>query len=500
MSKDLEKYFSKFKENIVGNDEIFETSFGKKKMIYADWVASGRLYLPIEEKMRKLFGPMIGNTHAEASATGITMTRSYFLARQIIKQHVNASEDDILLTLGSGMTRVLNKFQQILGLRLPDRNSYFTRQTGIDLSKSQAVGDDKPIVFVSHIEHHSNHFSWLETIADVVMIEPNEDLSVSTENLKKALKKYETRKIKIGSFSSGSNVTGYMPNVHEWAKIMHQNGGLCFVDYAATAPYIKIDMHPEDPEAYLDAIFFSPHKFVGGPGSAAVLVFNKKLYKNIIPTTPGGGTVLWTNPWNECRYTANYEVREDGGTPAFTQTIRTALAIKVKEEMGHENIMKREEELIEIAYGALSKMDTINVFAPEVSNRLGVVSFCSTALHHNLIVKILNDRYGIQTRGGCACAGPYGHYLLNLDREASKAFSTKVDAGNSTAKPGWVRISLHPTMTNDELDYVLNAVKEIIDHAEEWGKEYHQVTKSGEWFLENEKFDEDKLKSWFEFE
>ena len=498
MTSKLETYFDEFKKNIIGNDIDFETPFGKQKMIYADWIASGRLYQPIEEKMQKLFGPMLGNTHSETSQTGVTMTKSYHLAKQIIKKHVNANKDDIIITVGSGMTKVVNKLQRILGLKLPDSNSYFRRKTGIDFSQIDELENNKPVVFVTHVEHHSNHFSWVETIADVVILEPTDDLKVCADSLRKEIIKYKDRKIKIGAFSGGSNVTGCIPPVHEFAKIMHENNGLCFIDFAASAPYIEINMHPEDKNAYFDAIYFSPHKFLGGPGSAAVLLFNKNLYQNLIPDNPGGGTVLWTNRWNECSYFKDIEMREDGGTPAFTQTIRTALAIKLKEKMGVKNIIEREEELLKIAFEEISKIESIHILAENIKDRLGVITMYSEKIHHNLIVKILNDKYGIQVRGGCSCAGPYGHYLFHIDKKISKLFTNKIEQGDSSVKPGWIRISLHPTLSNKELFYIINALKEIVDNVELWTKDYFQ-DKSGEWFYQKSKFDSEKLKKWFEF-
>jgi len=322
MSDKLIQFFNQFKINEIGYSTEFETPYGTKKMLYADWIASGRLYKPIEDKMSELFGPMVGNTHSEASETGVVMTKAYHYAKKIIKNHVNAGNDDVLISSGAGMTRIVNKFQRILGLRLPDKSSYFTNITGVDLSCKIQLGNNRPVVFVSHVEHHSNHFSWNETIADVVLIEPKKDLTFSIENLNQQLKKYSERKIKIGAFSAGSNVTGYVLPFYEIAKTMHNNGGLCFLDFAAVAPYIEINMHRNDENGeYFDAIYFSPHKFLGGPGSAAVLVFNKKMYTNLVPDNPGGGTVLWTNPWNELAYIDDVELREDGGTPAFLQTI-----------------------------------------------------------------------------------------------------------------------------------------------------------------------------------
>ncbi len=499
MNPNLEEHFSEIRKNIIGIDAEFETPFGKQKMLYADWIASGRLYAPIEKKMSELFAPMIGNTHSEASETGVTMTRAYHKAKEIIRKHINANKDDVLITAGAGMTRVVNKFQRILGLRLPDENCFYNRVTGRDLSNCGKLGDDKPVVFVTHFEHHSNHFSWLETISDVVIVPATEDLLFNLENLQKLLDEYKSRKIKIGAFSAGSNVTGYIPPIYEMAKVMHDNGGFCFVDFAASAPYIEIDMHKDDSVGkYFDAIYFSPHKFLGGPGSAAVLAFNRKFYQNFVPDNPGGGTVLWTNPWNELAYVEDIEMREDGGTPAFLRIIRSALAIKLKEQMGVENMRLREHQLLAKAFDWLGKIDKVHILAENVRDRIGVISFYSEKVHHNLMTKLLNDKYGIQVRGGCSCAGPYGHYLFNLDKKLSHLFVDKIMHGDASEKPGWVRISLHPTMTDAELDYVIDAVAEISENIENLAKNYYQDKKSGEWFHNTFKFDDEKLSQWFE--
>lgn len=493
MKTNLEQYFSSFKKNIIGDNLIINTPYGAKKMIYADWIASGRLYKPIEDKMINEFAPLIGNTHSEASETGVFMTKTYLHAKKIIKQHVNAGKDDVIITSSAGMTRVVNKLQRILGFKLPDNNSYFSKITRRNIVNTDNLGNDKPVVFVTHVEHHSNHFSWVETIADVVLIPPCDDLKVCAENLEVQVQKYKDRKIKIGAFSGGSNVTGCIPNVHEFAKIMHKFGGLCFIDFAASAPYININMHPEDPDAYLDAIYFSPHKFMGGPGSAAVLIFNKKLYHNSIPDNPGGGTVIWTNPWNEASYIEDIELREDGGTPAFLQTIRSALVIKLKDKMGTDNIYQREQQLLKIVFRELPKIKGLHILAQNIEERIGVVTFYSEILHHNLIVKLLNDRFGIQTRGGCSCAGPYGHYLFHIDKNVSHLFTKKIENGDSREKPGWVRISLHPTLTNADLMFIIDAVKQISDNATAWSSDYYQDIQTGEWFHISKKFDDNRI-------
>lgn len=390
MENKLQKYFEQFRENIVGIDATFESPFGEQKLIYADWIASGRLYGPIEDKIKNQFGPLIGNTHSEASETGRTMTIAYHEAHNLIKAHVNADENDVILTAGFGMTSALAKFQRILGLKVPEQLSSFCKMPI----------EEKPVVFLTHMEHHSNQTPWLESLCDVVVIEPDENLYIDPENLRKEIKKYDGRKMKIGSFSACSNVTGIITPYYDLAEVMHEFGGYCFVDFAASAPYVDINMHPAKKEQKLDAIFFSPHKFLGGPGSSGVLIFCKTLYKNRIPDHPGGGTVLWTNPWGEHSYFDDIELREDGGTPGFIQAIRTALCIRLKEQMDVSKIHDREVHLIDKARKGLREIDGLNILGDNDFERIGVFSFYIIGLHHNLIVKLLNDRYGIQVRGG----------------------------------------------------------------------------------------------------
>jgi selenocysteine lyase/cysteine desulfurase len=301
----------------------------------------------------------------------------------------------------------------------------------------------------------------LETVADVVVLEPQQNLLVDPENLSQEIKKYKNRKLKIGAFSACSNVTGYMPPIYELSKIMHENNGYCFIDYAASAPYVDINMHPEDYDMRLDAVYFSPHKFLGGPGSTGVLIFNKDLYKNRIPDHPGGGTVNWTNRWNEYSYITDVEAREDGGTPGFMQGFRIALSIELKEQMGTQNITAREKELLDIAFKELPKIKGLKILADNVRDRLGVISFYIEGIHHNLLTRLLNDRYGIQVRGGCSCAGTYGHFLLNVDYDQSHSITEHIDHGDLSLKPGWVRLSIHPTMTNKELEIIIKALNEI---------------------------------------
>ena len=390
------------------------------------------------------------------------MTLAYHEARKIIKRHVNANENDVLITEGSGMTGVVNKFQRILGLKVSE-----------NLKDHTTIPEEiRPIVFISHMEHHSNQTSWLETIADVEVVPSNEEGLVCLEKFEEVIKKHQHRTLKIASITSCSNVTGIKTKYHDIAKLIHRYNGLCFVDFACCAPYVSIDMHPEEENAYLDAIYFSPHKFLGGPGSSGVLIFNKRLYKNAVPDNAGGGTVSYTNPWGDHDYFDDIETREDGGTPAFLQTIRIALAVQLKEQMGTDYIKAREDEMNIKVFQTLEAIPNLKILAPNHKKRLSIFSFYVEGVHFNLVVKLLNDRYGIQTRGGCSCAGTYGHFLLNVDQQTSYAIKNQILEGCSTEKPGWVRLSLHPTTTNKELDFICNALKELCHHIDEWSKDY----------------------------
>jgi selenocysteine lyase/cysteine desulfurase len=358
--------------------------------------------------------------------------------------------------------------------------------------------DKKPVVFISHMEHHSNQTSWLETIADVEVIPSTEDGLFSLENLAVLLEKYKDRSFRIASITSCSNVTGIKTPYYEVAKLMHQNNGLCFVDFACSGPYVEINMHPEDSESYLDAIFFSPHKFLGGPGTSGVLVFNKKLYQNLIPDNPGGGTVSWTNPWGEHKYIDNIEDREDGGTPGFLQVIKTALAIQLKEKMGIENILKREHELVEYIFSNLGNIPNIKILAAQHQERLGVISFYIDELHFNLGVKILNDKFGIQTRGGCSCAGTYGHFLLHVDQETSHQLIDEITLGDLMKKPGWIRMSIHPTTTNREIEFVCSSIKALAKNHPDWAKDYIYDKNTNEFIHKKaNSFETELVEKWF---
>ncbi len=468
---ELEKYFKPFREKIIGIDTEYESPYGRKRIIYGDWIASGRLYGPIEKKLTDDFGPFVANTHTEASETGTRMTNSYRHAHQLIKQHVNAGPNDIIITAGFGMTAVVNKLQRILGLK----------GCGKLAGKDCIQETDKPVIFITHMEHHSNQTSWYETNSEVVMIKPDRNLLIDLDDLRRKLEKYKDREFKIGTFTACSNVTGIQTPYYEMARIMHEYGGLCFVDFAASAPYVDINMHPDDPSMKLDAIYLSPHKFLGGPGSSGVLIFDKSMYRAEVPDNPGGGTVDWTNPWGNYKYVDDIEVREDGGTPGFLQAIRAALAFELKKQMGVEKMINREHELVKLAFGGLDKIEGIHILADNVRERLGVISFYHESIHFNLIVRLLSDRFGIQVRGGCVCAGTYGHFLLEVSYERSRQITEKINHGDLSEKPGWVRWSLHPTTADQEVRFFLESLQTIISNISDWERDYVYLKRTNEY-------------------
>ena len=472
----LQEYFFPFAGNVIGNRQFFETPYGRNRIIYADWTAGGRGYLPIEKKIQQEILPFFANTHTGTTVTGRAMSAAYEEARAIVKEHVHAAEDDALLFCGSGMTDAVCRLQRMMGLR--DRHN-------------------EAVVFVTHMEHHSNHISWLETGATVEIISPSADGNVDLDHLLHLLDRYRHRKTIIAAITACSNVTGIQTPYHAIASLMHGYGGYCFVDFAASAPYVGIDMHPQDEDmGDLDAIYFSFHKFLGGPGTPGALLFGRRLYTGGIPDRPGGGTLLYSNPWGGREYVPGIEQREDGGTPPILQAIKAALCTRLKEEMGIAQLLQREEEMVGHIFDRLPEMPGVALLAATQPRRLGIISFVVEHAHYNLIVKILNDRFGIQVRGGCSCAGPYGHFLLDIGETRSGAIRESLLAGDLSCKPGWVRLSLHPTMTDDELDYILDAIELTVQQYDEWEKDYVYDAVTNEFFFPGWE-ESSKVKEWF---
>jgi selenocysteine lyase/cysteine desulfurase len=482
----LEQYFEEFRRNIIGIEQDFVSSYGLKKIIYTDWAASGRLYRPIEEKLINEFGPFVSDAHNKSTALGANMLKAYQYARSTIKEHVNAGSDDVLILDGTGMTGVVNKFQRILGLKLPENF-----KDAIQISKQE-----RPIVFVSHMEHHSNHVLWLKTIADVEIIPACEKGLFSLDNLAVLLEKYSNRVYKIASVTACSNITGLYVPYHQVARLMHQYDGVCFVDFTCSAPYVDIDMHPKDPLAYLDAVFFSPHKFLGGPGTCGVLVFNKKLYSNNIPDRLSESIVKGLDACGDYQFIEDIETREDAGAPGVLQAVKTALAIQLKNKMGTENMLSRESELVKFVFDALLDVSNLKVLAAEHLERLGIFSFFIEDLDVDLGVKLLNDKFGIQAKAFYSSTGIYGRFLLRGQNSAiyeSNWFGSKELTGM-----GWIRISVHPTTTTREIAMVCDSIKLLAREHKIWSWGYCKNEQSNEFSCKESKTVLEDVTSWFE--
>lgn len=453
---------------MIGSGASIRTPFGEKPLRYFDFSASGRFYRDVEDELAEKVLPFMANTHTETNYTGRLMTEYYENAFRKIAAYLNASPDDALLPVGYGSTGAINRLIIVMGLR--DESLWKSGKTS-----------ERPVVFRSLMEHHSNDISWRETYAETEYIELDSDGRVSPDSLEEKLERYRDRQVKLGTFSAASNVTGILNDCHALARVMHRAGGKAFFDFAAAAPYVTIDMHPpDDPEGWFDAVFISGHKFLGGPRTPGLLAANKSLFTNPAPAEPGGGTVLYTSPWDH-RYLSSVEQRETGGTPPIVQSIQAGLAFDLKEAIGTERIERIEEDFLSRAFSRWLPNPGLQILGNTETKRLGVVSMIFRNLHHNLVAALMNDLYGIQVRGGCMCAGPYGHCLLGIDETTSSAIRNRLDAGFIGEKPGWVRISFSPTVSEEEFQTLLEAVDHISSEGRELEKEYLLNDRTGEW-------------------
>jgi selenocysteine lyase/cysteine desulfurase len=483
MSTD-DRLIETIRRSTIGEAEVLDGPFGPRRVTYADYTASGRCLSFIEDYLRHEVMPLYANTHTEASGTGRQTTRLREEARRIIHQAVGGGPDDVVIFCGSGATGAINKLVDVLNLRIPrdldqryQLSSYIPEQ-------------DRPVVFIGPYEHHSNELPWRESIAEIVTIPEDADGRICLATLEAKLQAFEHRPLKIGSFSAASNVTGIGSKTAEIAILLHRYGALSFWDFAAAGPYVCIDMNLKGEGtyadlAYKDAIFLSPHKFIGGPGTPGILIAKRALFKNQVPAVPGGGTVAYVNP-QEHRYLDDPEHREEGGTPDILGSIRAGLVFQLKEAVGPQKIRDREHAFIQRAIDAWKASPNLQILGNPALWRLSIVSFVvacgSRYLHHNFVVALLNDLFGIQSRGGCSCAGPYGHRLLGIDLERSHAFEREILKGCEGIKPGWVRVNFNYFIDEATFDFLVQAVLWVAEHGHELLPEYDFNPQTGLWW------------------
>lgn len=473
--------------SVIGEDEVVVGPFGPRRVTYADYTASGRSLTFLEDLIRDAVLPLYANTHTESSGTGLQTTRFREDAREIIRRAVGATrEDHAVLFCGSGSTGAIDRLVRVLELRLPHD---LDRRHGLTERIPPA---DRPVVFIGPFEHHSNELPWRESIADVVAIPEDHDGHVDLEVLEQRLVEHADRRLLIGSFSAASNVTGIISDTSAISIMLHRHGALALWDFAAAAPYVDIEMGPRDhPLDYKDAVFISTHKMIGGPGTPGVLVARRELFRNTVPSVPGGGTVAYVNP-DEHVYLDDIEHREEGGTPDIVGSIRAGLVFQLKEAVGADRIKALEERFVHTAVHRWEEHPNIEVLGNHDADRLSIVSFVvrnpgpggdgpHRYLHHNFVVALLNDLFGIQSRGGCSCAGPYGHRLLGIDVDRSHEFEREITGGCEGIKPGWVRVNFNYFISDEVFAFVLDAVDFVASHGWRLLPLYELDAASGLW-------------------
>jgi len=470
----------RIRRGVIGEGELMDGPFGPRRVTYADYTASGRSLDFIEDFVRDAVLPRYANTHTESSGTGLATTRLREDARRIIREAVGGTEDDLVIFCGSGATAAVNKLIGILELRLP---------AGLDERyelTARIPEAERPVVFVGPYEHHSNELPWRESIAEVVVIGEDADGHIDLADLEAQLARYAHRPLLIGSFSAASNVTGILTDAGAVARLLHVHGALSFWDYAAAGPYVPIRVTASAPGAgdHKDAVFLSPHKFPGGPQTPGVLVVRRELVRNPVPTAPGGGTVLFVDPIGH-RYLDDPVAREEGGTPAIVESIRAGLVFALKQAVGTDLIAAREQQLWQHVLHRWADSPGVDVLGSHRADRLSIISFRirhgTQNLHHNFVVALLNDLFGIQARGGCSCAGPYGHRLLAIGPARSHAFREEIGQGCDGIKPGWTRVNLNYFISPATAGYIAAAVELIAAEGYRLLPDYRFDPRTGLW-------------------
>lgn len=464
------------RHNEVGRRASIETPFGRRLLCYGDLTATGR-YLHFVEGWIRRVRPFYANSHTAISSTGRVMTELREEARRVVRRAVNAGPEDVVLFVGSGATAAVNKLVGLLGLRISE-----PLEREFKLS-AQIPSQKRPVVFVGPYEHHSNELPWLESVADVVEVDLDAAGRIDLADLERKLARFPDRPLKLGAFSAASNVSGVLTDLPAVAKVLHRGGAYAVFDFAAAGPYVPIDMHPPDPEARIDALFLSPHKFIGGPEGSGLLVANQSLFRTRTPERPGGGTVDYVSGPDRASvdYVRKLDEREEGGTPAILGDIRAGIGFLVKEMAGPERIREHEETMARRALERLARHPRIRVLGPIDLPRLAILSFNIEGLHHDLVSVLLDHLFGIQNRAGCSCAGPYGHRLLGIDRARSELYRAQIARGIVGIKPGWVRLTLPYYASEEDLEFLLAAVEFVADHGEAFVPAYRLGWLDGVW-------------------
>ena len=501
--------FAWLRNQIIGRDTEFETPFGSRLLTYADYAASGRGLYFIEKALQDV-QKAYGNPHTEDDYTGGKTTRLLHEAEKTIKRLLNAQNNCHVFPCGSGSTGAILKFQQLLGLYCPPVTrelvhgalrefSDHDRQNKIAIDGLQdCIKKNRPVIFFGPYEHHSNNIMWRETGCETVEINLSAEGEIDLEDLRNKVSDpvYRHRK-KIGTFSAASNVTGLISPVYEIARILHQQDALACFDFAASGPYVSIDMN-RDETSYFDAVFLSPHKFLGGPGSSGLLVLNHIHYrKDLAPSVAAGGTVDYASSF-AYDFAKEAAIREQAGTPGVLQIIKAALCLDLKDHIRVERIRACERKWIRSAFERFSENPNIIILGDqEPEKRIGVFSVLikhrDKYLHPRFAARLLNDLFGIQARAGCSCASPYGHRLLQITHRRSSAYREAIQKGCHSIKPGWLRICFHYVMDQAEFDFICQSIDFVADWGHLFIDEYEMDWRTGAWShrdLEPQKPDE----------